>query len=95
MFLNDNEKAKQQLHSLPFGYEIVEHGRIQPGDIRWNPYNDSWNLSDPVQDPKHKLVIGDPVTNFHGVCRKKGAEYIFEVKQAPVINYTVVEFNIK
>ncbi|HNX87733.1 MAG TPA: hypothetical protein PKH58_01515 [Paludibacteraceae bacterium] len=59
-----------QMATLPAGYEIVTTGNIQPGDIRWNAWEDCWNIDNPVSAEKHKLIINDPVSNFHGVCRK-------------------------
>jgi len=58
-----------QMATMPAGYEMVTTGRIQPGDIRWNTWEDCWNVDDPVSAEKHKLIINDQVSNFHGVCR--------------------------
>lgn len=69
MYLVDEIKLMKQRLSLPKGYDIVTSGRVQEGDIRWNCLDDCWNLNDVTLSPKHDIIIGDPVTNFHGVCR--------------------------
>lgn len=70
MVLNEDEKLEYQEHTLPAGYQLVTEGKIQEGDIRWNVWFDCWAITDPTQMPKHKLIVGDPINNFHGVCRK-------------------------
>jgi len=52
---------------------LITSGRILPGDIRWNVYDDCWNETDVTQSPKHDIIIGDPVSNFGGVCRPMSA----------------------
>lgn len=71
MYLVDEIKLKKQRSSLPQGYDIVQSGRIQEGDIRWNCLDDCWNLKDVTLSPKHDIILGDPVSNFHGVCRHR------------------------
>jgi hypothetical protein len=69
MYLHDIEKRELQETTLPEGYTIISIGPILPGDIRWNPWLDCWNLSEPVSSPKHDPIIGNPVTICHGICR--------------------------
>ena len=70
MFLNDYDKKKKQENTLPQGYQVVNSGNVYPGDLRWNPYTDEWN-NEPITSPKHDIIIGSSVTNFHGICRKQ------------------------
>jgi|GEM_PF-3933326 len=69
MYLTDHKKVEKQKATLPVGYGLVTSGAIQEGDIRWNCLDDCWNLKDVTHSPKHDIIIGDPVKNFHGVCR--------------------------
>ena len=63
--------ASIMLAKLPAGYEILTEGKLIPGDIRWNRWADEWNLEDPTESPKHDCVIGDQISSFAGVCRKR------------------------
>ena len=63
--------AQIMMANLPEGYEILTEGILIPGDIRWNRWHDEWNLEDITASPKHDCVIGDPVSSFAGVCRKR------------------------
>ena len=70
MHIAEYEKKELQMATLPSGFHLVELGPILEGDIRWNCWNDCWNISDPVQSPRHDVIIGNPVTITHGICRK-------------------------
>jgi hypothetical protein len=70
MFLNQTQKLKLQQETLPEGFILITSGRILPGDIRWNVYDDCWNVTDVTRSPKHDIIIGDQVSNFGGVCRQ-------------------------
>jgi len=63
--------ANLMMAHLPEGYEIITEGKLMPGDIRWNRWTDEWNLDDITTSPKHDCVIGDPISSFAGVCRRK------------------------
>jgi len=72
MFLKIEDRISRQKETLPEGYELITSGQIIEGDLRWNVYDDCWNLSDITRSPKHDIILNDSVSNFGGVCRKIG-----------------------
>lgn len=70
MYLPEESKLEKQMETLPEGFELVTSGKIQEGDLRWNCYEDCWNTADITHSPKHDIILGDSIGNFHGVCRK-------------------------
>jgi hypothetical protein len=74
MFLTYETKIEKQFSTLPEGYELITAGKLEPGDIRWNNYEDCWNLDGITDAEKHKIVIGDDIKGFAGVCRRKEAK---------------------
>ncbi len=70
MYLPEQSKLEKQIQTLPEGYELVTSGQIQEGDLRWNCIEDCWNTSDITHSSKHDIILGDAISNFHGVCRK-------------------------
>lgn len=90
MYLYGTELEIIQKATLPPGYFLVTAGELQSGDLRWDIMNDCWNLV-PTVSPRHDLIIGDPVSNFHGVCRKLNPEpsenRIFENQQTILSEY--------
>jgi hypothetical protein len=71
MYLTQENKLIRQRSTLPAGFDLLTEGKLQEGDIRWNCIDDCWNLNDITVSPKHDIVIGDPICNFHGVCRQR------------------------
>ena len=94
MYLYDIQMREQQKATLPPGYELITTGNLQPGDLRWNVLDDCWNLV-PTTSPRHDLILGDPVLNFHGVCRKLDSQpsenRIFENQQTINTDYSIVQ----
>lgn len=76
MFSKDTPQL--QVATLPEGYSIITQGKVQPGDIRWSAWEDAWMLDSPLTEERHKIVMGAPVTGFHGICRKTGSDAIFQ-----------------
>jgi len=72
MFLKTEDRIIRQIETLPEGYELITSGKIIEGDLRWNVYDDCWNLTDITGSPKHDIILNDSVSNFGGVCRKIG-----------------------
>lgn len=70
MYKPEHKTIELQVKTMPAGYCMVTEGKLQPGDIRWNTWNEEWNLTDPTTSPKHDIVIGDSIQGFKGVCRK-------------------------
>lgn len=91
----DRNTPKLQVDTLPEGYSIITSGKIQPGDIRWNPWTDSWMLDSPLTEERHGIVMGAPVTGFHGICRKTELIKISNNEQVKqdMSEYQIVDLN--
>lgn len=66
------------LHTLPEpreGFSIITEGTLRPGDLVWNPFEETWGGATKLDIE----AIGRHIPHYYAVCRK-APESCHEVK---------------